>query len=77
MLSEGQAFHDMPDDFNPQARAVLRNIPVADRDTNQPEVFKYDVFRQTEHRVIYKLVFYGGVDIYAIGIPDDAPSSLD
>lgn len=77
MLSEGQAFYDMPDHFNPQARAVLRNVPVADRDTNQPEVFKYGVFHQEGHRVIYKLVFYGGVDIYAIGIPNDAPSSLE
>jgi hypothetical protein len=55
---------------------MLRNIPIVDRDTNQPEVFKYGVFHQTEHRVIYKLVFYGGVDIYAIGIPDDVPGSL-
>jgi hypothetical protein len=77
MLSEGQAFHDMRDDFNPQARAFLRNVPVADRDTNQPEVFKYGVFRQADHRVIYRLVFYGGVDIYAIGIPNDASSILD
>jgi len=77
MLSEGQAFHDMPDDFNPQARAVLRNLPVADRDTNQPEVFKYGVYRSVDHRVIYKLVFYGGVDIYALGIPNDASTILD
>lgn len=77
MLSEGQAFYDMPDNFNPQARAVLRNLPTADRDTNQPEVFKYGVYRSADHRVIYKLVFYGGVDIYAIGIPNDASNILE
>lgn len=77
MLSEGQAFYDMPDPFNPRTRAALRSVPVADRHTNQPEVFKYGVYRRAEHRVIYRLVFYGGVDIYAIGIPDDASGVLD
>ncbi len=71
MLSEGQAFYDMVDHWNPQARAILRNIPTANRDTNQPEVFKYGVYRDEEHRVIYKLVFYGGVDIYTLGLPND------
>lgn len=77
MLSEGQAFYDMPDNFSPYIRAMLRSVPVADRDTNQPEVFKYGVYQRPEHRIIYRLVFYGGVDVYAIGIPNDASASLD
>jgi hypothetical protein len=76
MLSEGQAFYDMPDNHSPYIRAMLRSVPVADRDTNQPEVFKYGVYQRPEHRIIYRLVFYGGVDIYAIGIPNDASASL-
>lgn len=75
MLSEGQAFYDMPDAFNPKARAILRSVPTTDRHTNQPEVFKYGVYRDLDHRVIYKLVFYGGVDIYAIGLRNDGSGS--
>ena len=71
MLADGFAFHDIPDDINPQIRAVLRSVPTADRDTNQPEVFKYGVYRLEEHRIIYRLVFYGAVDIYAIGLPKE------
>ena len=73
-LSEGQAFYDMPDDINPQIRATLRSIKVDGRATRQPEVFNYGVYRESEHRVIYKLVFYGGVDIYTLGIPNESDS---
>ncbi len=70
MLSEGQAFYDLPDDFNPQARSLLRSIPVADRNTNQPEVFRYGVVSVKDYEIIYRLMFYGGVDIYALGLPN-------
>ena len=62
------------DDINPQIRTFLRSINVDRRATNQPEVFNYGVYRKSEleHRIIYKLVFYGGVDIYAIGLPNDS-----
>lgn len=65
---------DRVDDMNPQIRAFLRSIKVDGRATNQPEVFNYGVYgnSDTEHRIIYKLVFYGGVDIYTIGIPNDS-----
>lgn len=69
MLSENQGFLDLPDDFTPRTNALLRSVPTADRDTNQPEVFKYGVYRREEYSVIYRLVFYGGVDIYAFGTP--------
>jgi hypothetical protein len=69
MLSENQGFLDLPDDFTPQTNAFLRSVPTADRDTNQPDVFKYGVYRGEEYRVIYRLVFYGAVDIYAFGTP--------
>lgn len=75
MLSEGQAFYDLPDNVNPEARRILRSVPTADRDTNQPDVFKYGVFQNIDHRVIYKIVFYGGVDMYTIGLPDDGSGS--
>lgn len=71
MLADSLAFNDIPDNINPEIRAVLRSVPTADRDTNQPEVFKYGVYRLVEHRIIYRLVFYGGVDIYAIGLPKE------
>ena len=62
------------DNINPQIRAFLRSIQVDGRETNQPEVFNYGVYgnSDTKHRIIYKLVFYGGVDIYTIGIPNDS-----
>ena len=62
------------DNVNPQIRAFVRSIKVDGRATNQAEVFNYGVYgsSDTEHRIIYKLVFYGGVDIYAIGIPNDS-----
>jgi hypothetical protein len=72
MLSDGQAFHDMVDNINPQIRAFLRSIKVQGRATNQPEVFNYGGYRGIDHRVIYKLIFYGGVDVYTIGIPNDS-----
>jgi hypothetical protein len=30
---------------------------------------QYCVYQQTTHRLIYRLVFSGGVNIYAIGLP--------
>ena len=65
-------FYDVVDNINPQIRAFLRSMKVEGRATNQPEVFNYGVYRNIEHRVIYKLVFYGGVDVYLIGIPNDS-----
>jgi hypothetical protein len=44
MLSENQAFLDLPDSITPQMNALFRSVPVADRDTNQPDVFKYVCF---------------------------------
>jgi hypothetical protein len=71
MLSENVAFLDLPDPYTPRINELLRSVPVADRDTNQPEVFKYGVYRSEHHRVIYRLVFYGGVDIYVYGLGPD------
>jgi hypothetical protein len=71
MLSEGQAFYDLPDNITPQINAALRQVPVADGDINQPEVFKYAVYYHTEYRAIYRLVFYGGVEVYVYGLPPD------
>jgi hypothetical protein len=69
-----QPFYDEVDNINPQIRAFLRSIKVEGRKTNQPEVFNYGVYRHIDmaHRIIYKLVFYGGVDVYTIGIPNDS-----
>jgi hypothetical protein len=39
-------------------------------------VFRHGVFRRTEDRIIYDLVFYGGVTIYAIGIASNASDIL-
>ena len=71
MLSEGQAFYDLPDAITPQINAAFHRVPVADRDTNQPEVFMYGVYRESEHRVVYRLVFYGGVETYVYGLPPE------
>ena len=46
--------------------ATLRDVPVADRDTNQPEVFKYGLYHEM-NGLIYRFVFYGAVDIYLFG----------
>jgi len=68
MISENRGFRGLVDTHNPQLRAMLRNVPAAEQHTNQPEVFRYGVYRgQEEHEVLYRLLFYGGVDIYAFG----------
>jgi hypothetical protein len=68
MVSENEGFYDKPDKINPQLREVVRRMPAADRDTNQPDVFKFAVYRgKLPHEVFYRLVFYGGVDVYAFG----------
>ena len=69
MLSENQAFLDLPDPMTPQINAMLRSVPVADRDVNQPEVFQYGVYRGEKYSIVYRLRFYGGVDTYVWGIP--------
>ena len=69
MLSENQAFLDLPDEITPRMNELLHSVPVADRDTNQPEVFKYGLYRKDEHAVVYRHVFYGGVDTYVYGLP--------
>jgi len=68
MVSENEGFRDLPDNINPRMRQLVRRMPAAERDTNQPDVFRYSVYRGDEpHKVFYRLVFYGGVDIYAFG----------
>ncbi len=71
MLSENQAFLDIPDPLTPRMNTLLRSVPVADKDTNQPEVFRYGVFRKEKYGVIYRLVFYGGVETYVYGLPTE------
>ena len=62
-------FSNVSNTTTPQMNALFRSIPTTDRDTNQPDVFKYGVYRSAEYGVIYKLVFYGGVDFYVFGVP--------
>ena len=69
MLSENQAFLDLPDELTPQMNVLLRSVPVADRDTNQPAVYQYGVYRGEKYQVVYRLRFYGGVDTYVWGVP--------
>lgn len=45
MVSENEGFYDRPDRINPQLREMVRRMPAADRDTNQPDVFRYTVYR--------------------------------
>lgn len=74
MVSENEGFLDLPDEVNPYMRGLVRKMPAPEYDTNQPEVFKYGVYQGAEpHEVFYRLVFYGGVDIYAFGLPPNAP----
>lgn len=75
MVSENEGFHDRPDKVNPQMRDLVRRMPAADQDTNQSDVFKYSVYRGDEpHKVFYRLVFYGGVDVYAFGAAPVTPT---
>jgi hypothetical protein len=71
MLSENQAFLDLPDEVTPRMNELLRSVPVADRDTNQPQVFKYGLYRRDEYAAVYRLVFYGAVDTYVYGLPPE------
>lgn len=68
MLSEDEGFRGLPDEINRRMRLGSRQVPTADRDTNQPDVFRYGIQRgDDEFKVFYRLVFYGGVDIYVFG----------
>ncbi len=68
MLSDDEGFRGLPDEGNRRIRFGARQVPTADQDTNQPDVFRYGIQRgDEEFKVFYRLVFYGGVDIYVFG----------
>lgn len=71
MLSEDQAFYDLPDELTPRMNELLRSVPVADRDTNQPAVFKYGLYRKNQDAAVYRLIFYGGVEVFVYGLPPE------
>ncbi len=61
----------MPDHVNPPLRAAFKRLAVTDKDTNQPEVFKYAIYEDQQEHTIYKMEFYEGVLVYAVGFPDN------
>lgn len=67
MLSQREGFQDLQDQNNRRMRNMFRRVAVANRDTNQPEVFRYGLNRGGGHEAIYRLVFFGGVEVYAMG----------
>jgi hypothetical protein len=68
MVSQNEGFYDRPDMVNPYLRQLFRQAPAAQRDTNQPEVFRYGVNRgELPHEVFYRLLFYAGADVYVFG----------
>lgn len=73
MVSQCEGFLDLPDQTNPRMRNLFRRVPVADRDTNQPEVFRYGLYRGVGHEAIYRLVFFEGVEVYAMGARTETP----
>jgi hypothetical protein len=70
-VSEGQGFYGLPDNVNPPLREAFRRLAVTDKDTNQPEVFKYAIYQDDKEQTIYKMEFYEGVLVYAVGFPDN------
>jgi hypothetical protein len=70
-VGEGQAFYDIPDHVNPPLRTAFKRLVVTDKDTNQPEVFKYAIYQDHQGYTIYKMEFYQGVLVYAAGFPSE------
>ena len=57
----------IPDHANAGMREAVARLKVTDRHTNMPEVFQYAIYQESEEKTIYKLVFYEGVEVCAIG----------
>lgn len=57
----------MPDEVNIQMRSIVGRLLTTDRNTNMPQVFQYAIYQEDEVKTVYKLVFYEGVVVWAIG----------
>lgn len=66
----------MFDTLNQQMREVFNSAPVAYKDTNHPEVFKYAVYQVDEWRLVYKFQFYEGFIVYAFGMENEEADEL-
>ncbi len=61
-----QSLSNIPDHINEKVRAAFGKLVISDRNTNQPEVFKYGIYQDDEHHTVYRLEFYEAVLIYVL-----------
>lgn len=56
----------IPAPQNRLIRDALTRLAFIDKETSQPDVFRYGWIQESEYKIAYRFVFYGGVFVYAI-----------
>jgi len=67
----------LPDPETAEYRKILSYLPVVDKDTNHPDVFKYALYTGTEKHFGYKMTFYEGFIVYAMGVVPTVTSDME
>ena len=67
MFNEKNLYDGERDDINAELRSLGARAPYVEQPTSHPEVFKYGIYRLDEDRLIYRLIFYEGYYVIAIG----------
>jgi hypothetical protein len=67
MSSQSKSATDF-DRLNAMARQLLSSPGTIQRDTGNPQVFKYAAYSEGEGKIVYGFWFFSGLDIYALGI---------
>lgn len=60
--------NNLGDHWN-ELRSIISKTKFKESKVFQPEVFKYGVIKENQHKIIYEFVFYGGFKVYSVSIP--------
>jgi hypothetical protein len=61
---------DANESFIPESMVIrlsLSRMKTIPRKTSNPKVFQYESLTEGENKILYKFIFYGGFDVYALG----------
>lgn len=61
---------DANESFTPdvmEIRLALKRTKTIPQKTSNPEVFQYESLTEGENKILYKFIFYGGFEVYALG----------
>jgi hypothetical protein len=68
LASERKFLFGVPDGWE-EIRRRAGQLGMSQRPTSQPDIFQYHEYHKSDLSVIYRLTFYGGFEVYAIGYP--------